>query len=302
MKALLRRFWSERQIWVLAIPMLIWVVVFSYVPIYGLLIAFQKFVPGHSYLAGPWVGLDNFIRFFQVPEFRNIMRNTLAISLLNMAVGLPAPIVLALLFSELKSRRFQKIAQTVSYIPYFISWVVVASILFTFLRSDGIINDILQSIGATDKAISFLGEGKYFWGILVSANLWKDVGFGTIIYLSAIAGVDHEIYEAGRVDGLGRFGLIWHVTLPGIRTTVVLLWILSIGSILNAGFEQQLLLGTPMTQQYYEVIDTYVYRFGVQLGNYSFGTAVGLMKSIIGVTLVIAVNRLAKKLLDTSIL
>jgi putative aldouronate transport system permease protein len=230
------------------------------------------------------------------------MRNTLAISLLNMAVGLPTPIILSLMLNELRNQRFKKVIQTVSYIPYFISWVVVASMLYAILGSDGILNDMLLRLGLLEHPISFLGEGKYFWGIIVSANLWKDVGFGTIIYLSAIAGVDGELYEAGKMDGLGRAGLIWHITLPSIRSTIVLLWILSLGSILNAGFEQQLLLGTPMTQQYYEVIDTYVYRYGVQLGNYSFGTAVGLMKSLIGVILVISANKLSRKLLDTSIL
>jgi putative aldouronate transport system permease protein len=302
MKAMMRRIWRERQIWILAVPMLVWVAVFAYLPIYGLVIAFQNFVPGHGYLDGPWVGLANFMRFFSIPEFYNIMRNTVAISLLNMAVGLPGPIILALLFSELRSRRFKKIAQTISYIPYFISWVVIASILSTFLTTDGVINDVLLSLHVLEKPISFLGTGKYFWGILVSANLWKDVGFNTIIYLSAIAGVDSELYEAGRVDGLGRFGLIWHITLPGIRTTIVLLGILGLGGILNAGFEQQLLIGSPMTRQYYEVIDTYVYRYGVQLGNYSFGTAVGLMKSLLGVILVFSANRLSRKILDTSIL
>ncbi|MDK8189903.1 ABC transporter permease subunit [Paenibacillus sp. UMB7766-LJ446] len=301
MGAMKRRLWKERQIWIIAIPMLVWVLVFCYYPLYGLIIAFQNYVPGHSLLSGPWVGLDNFIRFFHVPEFKHIIRNTVAISLLTMLLSLPAPIILAVLFNEVKSKLFKRSIQTLSYIPYFISWVVVASIINTILGSDGIVNDILLRLGLIDRAILFMGEGKYFWGILASANLWKEVGFSTIIYLSAIAGIDGEQYEAGRVDGLGRFGLIWHITLPSIRTTIVLLWILGLGNILNAGFEQQLLLGTPMTQDYYEVIDTYVYRYGVQLGNYSFGTAVGLMKAIIGIVLVVTVNKISKKTLDTSI-
>ncbi|MEI8094404.1 MAG: ABC transporter permease subunit [Spirochaetales bacterium] len=300
-KRLLRRFWVERQIWILVIPMLIWVFTFSYLPIYGLIIAFQNFIPGNSYLAGPWVGLDNFVRFFDIPEFGNIMRNTIAMSLLTMAFSLPGPIILALMFSELRGRRIKKFTQTVSYIPYFISWVVVTNILFTFLRTEGVFNELLQSLGLTNKPILFLGEGKFYWIMIALANLWKDVGFNTIIYLSAIAAVDSELYEAGRIDGLGRFGLVWHITLPGIRTTIVLLWILGLGGILNAGFEQHLLLGNPMTREYYEVIDTYVYRYGVQLGNYSFGAAVGLMKSVLGVALVVLVNRLSRKILDTSI-
>ncbi|MBC8080820.1 MAG: sugar ABC transporter permease [Gorillibacterium sp.] len=281
--------------------MIIWVFVFAYYPMYGLVIAFQNYIPGHSFLSGPWIGLDNFMRFFQVPEFRDIMRNTIAISLLNIAIGFPVPIILAVLFSELRVKWFKKTVQSISYMPYFISWVVVASIATLILGSEGTLNDLLLRIGIIDQPILFLGEGKYFWSILVLANVWKDAGFNTIIYLSAIAGIDKELYEAGKVDGLGRYGLIRHITLPGITTTMVLLFILSIGNILSAGFEQQLLLGTPLTQEYYEVIDTYVYRFGVQLGNYSFGAAVGLMKALFGIVLVFAVNHIAKKKLDTSI-
>lgn len=296
----LRRFSRERQIWLISLPIILWVLLFAYFPMYGLIIAFQNYVPGQT-LFGNWVGFDNFIRFFQEPDFWMIMRNTIVISLLNLCIGFPAPIILALLLNEVKNRAFKKTIQSLSYIPYFISWVVVASIMFTLLGSDGIVNDLLQRFGFIQEPVLFLGEGKYFWAIITSGNLWKDIGFSSIIYLSAIAGIDREQYEAGRVDGLGRFGLVWHITLPGIRATIVLLFILALGGILNAGFEQQLLLGSPTTRDYHEVIDTYVYRFGVQLGNYSYGTAVGLMKSLIGLTLVVLANRLSKRLMQTSI-
>ncbi|MEK8127140.1 ABC transporter permease subunit [Paenibacillus filicis] len=300
MTGLWRRVSRERQLWLLSVPMIIWVLTFAYYPMYGLIIAFENYVPGQPIL-GNWVGLDNFIRFFMEPDFGLIMRNTLGISLLNLLVGFPAPIVLALLLNEARNRMFKKTIQSLSYIPYFISWVVVANILFTLLGSDGIVNELLLKLGLIDQPTQFLAEGKYFWTILVSSNVWKDVGFNSIIYLSAMAGIDKELYEAGKVDGLGRFGLIRHITLPGIRSTAVLLFILSIGSILNAGFEQQLLIGSPVTRDYYEVIDTYVYRFGVQLGNYSYGAAVGLMKSLIGVCLVVIANRLSKRYLESSI-
>ncbi|WP_240548199.1 ABC transporter permease [Paenibacillus lignilyticus] len=300
MTQLWKRVRRERQIWLLCIPMIAWVLTFSYYPMYGLLISFQNYVPGHSMFSN-WIGLDNFVRFFKEPDFLQIMRNTLVISFLNLVVGFPAPIILALLLNELRGRLFKKTIQSLSYIPYFISWVVVANILITLLGSDGILNDILLRLGFIDDPIGFLTEGKYFWTILVSSNVWKDMGFSAIIYLSAIAGIDKEQYEAGRVDGLGRFGLIRHITIPGIRSTAVLLLILAIGGILNAGFEQQLLIGNPLTQDHYEVIDTYVYRFGVQLGNYSYGTAVGLMKSGIGLILVIVANRLSKRYMQSSI-
>ncbi|WP_309122357.1 ABC transporter permease subunit [Paenibacillus sp.] len=296
-----RRLYRERKLWFICLPLVAWVVTFSYVPMYGVLMAFVDYIPGKTILASDWVGFKHFMAFVNAPDFGNVLRNTLAISGLNILICFPAPILLALLLNELRHRKFKQTVQTISYLPHFISWVVVASILYTLIGNEGIVNDLLLRLGFIDKPISFLGEGKYFWGILTSANLWKDVGWSTIIYLSAMAGVDSEVYEAGKVDGLGRFGAMWHITLPGIRTTIVLLWILGIGSILNAGFEQQLLLGNAQTREYYEVIDTYAYKYGIQLGNYSYGAAVGLMKAVIGVALVFGANKLSKKLLDTSI-
>lgn len=291
----------ERNLWLICVPLIAWVIIFNYAPMYGILMAFVDYVPGQSIMTSDWVGLKHFRAFIDSPDFEYVLRNTLAISGLNILVGFPAPIILALLLNELRKKRFKQVVQTISYLPHFISWVVVASILFTLIGNEGILNDILLRLGLIDKPISFLGEGKYFWGIITASNLWKDVGWSTIIYLSAMAGVDSEVYEAGKVDGLGRFGSIWHITIPGIRTTIVLLWILGIGGILNAGFEQQLLIGNAQTREYYEVIDTYAYKYGIQLGNYSYGAAVGLMKAIIGMILVFSANRAAKKWLDTSI-
>ncbi|KAA1181063.1 sugar ABC transporter permease [Paenibacillus sp. B2(2019)] len=294
--------YRERQLWLISIPMIIWVLIFSYTPMYGILMAFVNYIPGNSIIQSDWAGLTHFKMFFDSPDFSIVLRNTLAISGLSILFGFPAPIVLAVLLNELKNKRFKKTIQTISYLPHFISWVVVASILFALLGNEGILNDLLMRFGIIDQPISYLGEGKYFWGIITSANLWKDVGWSTIIYLSAMAGVDSEMYDAGKVDGLNRFGLIWHITLPSIRSTIVLLWILGIGGILNAGFEQQLLIGNAQTREYYEVIDTYAYKYGIELGNYSYGAAIGLLKAIIGITLVFGANRFSKKVLDTSII
>jgi putative aldouronate transport system permease protein len=230
------------------------------------------------------------------------MRNTLAISGLQLLFGFPAPIILAILFNELRNIRLKRTIQTISYLPHFISWVIAASLLFSILNSEGMLNRILISMGIIKENVNWLSVGKYFWPIITVANIWKSVGFSSIIYLSAIAGIDSELYQAGAVDGLGRFGQIWHVTLPGIRTTIILLGILQIGGILNAGFQQQLLLGNDMTRSYYEVIDTYAYKYGVQLGNYSYGTAVGLMKGIVSVALVFSANAISRKAADTSVL
>jgi putative aldouronate transport system permease protein len=297
-----RTFQREGQVWLLCLPMIAWVIVFCYLPIYGISTAFVQYVPGKPIVGAPWVGLQYFKEFFTNPEFGMIMRNTLAISGLNILFGFPAPILLALLINEMRTGRFKKVIQTVSYIPHFVSWVVMASLIFALLGSEGLLNKLLLSLHLTERPILFLGEGRYFWGILVAANIWKGIGWSSIIYLSAIAGIDQELYQAGAVDGLGRAGMAWHIVLPGIRTTILLLFILGIGGILNAGFEQQLLLGTPQTRAYYEVIETYAYRYGIQMGRYAFGTAVEFMMSIIGLGLVFSLNGIFRKTMQVSVI
>jgi len=229
-------------------------------------------------------------------------RNTLAIGGLNILFGFPAPIILALLLNEVRSKPFRKFIQSTSYLPYFLSWVVIASITFTLFGNEGIFNEFLLRFGFSDQPIAFLGEGgKYYWGIITGLGVWKNVGWNSIIYLSAITSVDPEQYDAGKVDGLGRFKSMWHITLPAIRPTIVVLWILSLGSIFTAGLEAPLLIGNSQTRDYSEVIDTYVFTYGLQLGNYSFATAIELIKSIIAISLVFGANRFTKKVMDTSI-
>jgi putative aldouronate transport system permease protein len=268
----------------------------------GLAISFLDYRPGLSLAKSAFVGLKHFKSFFSSPDFATVMRNTLAISGLGILFGFPAPIILAVLFSELKFNRFKKFTQTISYLPHFISWVVTAGFVIALLGNEGIVNSLLKDLGWRETAIPFLTRGPYFWWMITFVNIWKGVGWSSIIYLSAIAGIDDELYSAGAVDGLGRFGMIWHITLPGIAPTMVLLFILGIGGILNAGFEQQLLLGNPQTRAYYEVIDTYAYKYGIQLGRYSYATAVGMFKSFIGLALVFLTNRFSKKVFDLSII
>ncbi|WBW99082.1 ABC transporter permease [Oceanirhabdus sp. W0125-5] len=297
-----RRFLREKQIWLISIPIILWVLVFAYYPMYGVFMAFVDYIPGKSILQCDWAGLKYFKQFFESPDFFLIIRNTLVISGLNLLIVFPAPIFLSLLINELRMKYFKKTVQTISYLPHFISWVVAASLIYSLLSSEGLITTMLMKAGIIDSEMSILGEGKYFWAIITSANLWKSVGWSSIIYLAAMAGIDKGLYEAGEVDGLGRFGKIWHITLPGIRTTIILLFILNIGSILNAGFEQQLLLGSDQTREYWDVIDTYAYRYGIQLGRYSYATAISFIKSTIGLALIFSVNRLSKKLFDLSVI
>jgi len=298
----LRRLYKERTLWIISSFGLIWVFIFAYVPMVGILTAFVNYIPGRAIGDLEFVGLRYFREFLALPDFMRILRNTLVISGLGMSIGFIAPIIFALLLTELTNLKFKKVVQTISYLPYFVSMVVVASILHTLLGANGLINEVLLRLGVIDNLIPFLNSPNYFWGVMLTTNIWKGVGWSAIIYLSAIAGVDQELYQAAAVDGCGRLRRVWHITLPGIRPTVILLFILGIGNILNTGFEYQLLVGTPLTRDVHEVVDTYVYRYGIQLGRFSFATAVGLMKSIIGFTLVLMTNKIAKKLTDISIL
>ncbi len=297
-----RRIYKERELWIISIIALIWLVIFAYIPMYGIIYSFFDYAPGKSLANSQFVGLKHFIYFFRMPDVWTVLRNTIVISSLGLTVGFISPIILSLLFNEIQNSYFKRIVQTVSYLPHFVSWVVVASIMFTLLGNEGIINEVLVKLNLVERPIQFLGEGKYFWALITSANLWKGIGWSTIIYISAIAGIDQELYQAGAVDGLGRLGMARHITLPGISITIVLLFVLGIGGILNAGFEQQLLLGSPRTREYHDVIDTYVYRYGIQMGRYAFAIAVGFMKAFIGLALVLITNKISKKLTDMSIL
>ena len=228
-------------------------------------------------------------------------RNTLVISGLSMTIGFVAPIVFALLLNEIHHTLFKKVVQTISYLPYFISWVVVASILFTLLGTDGNINELLLNMGVIDKPIAFLNEKNYFWGILTTSNIWKDVGWSAIIYISAIAGVDGTLYEAGSVDGLGRFGKAWHITLPGIAPTVIMLFIMGIGGLLSSGFEQIYLLRTPGNMDLADTLDVYVVRIGLLGGQFGYATAIGLIQGIVGLIMVVTANKICKKITEVSL-
>ncbi len=296
-----KTFKKERQLWLLCIPILIWVFIFSYIPMAGLSMAFVNYIPGVPIWECEFVGLQHFQDFVFNPIFLQLLRNTLVMSILGLTIGFAAPIALALAVNELNGKRFKKVIQTTSYLPHFISWVVAGSMIFMMLSNEGIVNDILMRLNLIDKPIPFLTEGEYYWVMFTLVNVWKGVGWSAIIYLSAMSGVDSELFEAGAVDGIGRWGMIRYIIIPTILPTIVILWILGIGNILNAGFEQHLILGNASTQAYWDVIDTYSYRYGVQLGQYSIGTAVGLMKSMIGFSLVFLANWFCRKKLDTSI-
>ena len=297
-----KRLASEKELWFWTLLFIAWWAVFFLMPIYGISYAFFDYKPGRTLTMDDFVGFKHFAAFFQSRDAMKIIRNTLVLSGLRMTVGFIMPIILALMLDELRQGPFKKIVQTISYLPYFVSWVVVASLAISLLNSDGVVNEVLQKLGLISSPIPFLTEGKYFWGLRTFLDIWKGIGWDTILYMSAIAGIDQALYEAGAVDGITRWGSVKYITLPSIMPTIVLLFILGIGNFLNLGYEQNLLLGQATTRDYWDIIDTYVYRYGIQKGRYSFSIAISLMKSVIGLALVFFANKVAKKHTDYAVM
>lgn len=301
-KSVKERFWEQRYLFLLLLPSLIWVILICYAPMTGLYMAFINYTPkGNGYFAdlasSQFVGFDWFKYFFST-DFLIIMRNTLATSLLTLLFSFPLPIILAICLNEVKSAGAKKFVQTASYLPYFISWVIAANIFITFLSADGVINHLLMAIGFTDEQILFFQKGPYFWWIIAIANAWKVLGYNAIIYLAAVSGISQDMYEAADVDGATRVQKIWYITLPALKPTIMVLLILAIGGVLNTGFEQQLLMANDSILNYSDVLDTYAYRYGLKNGMYSYGTAVGLFKSVVSFILVMGANSLSKKFDD----
>lgn len=304
-KPLRKRLWNQRYLFLLMLPGVIWVLVICYAPMTGLYMAFTNYRPTtngyfNDLLSAPFVGMEWFKYFFE-NDFAMIMRNTLATSLLTLLFSFPAPIIIAVLLNEVRNAKVKKFVQTASYLPYFISWVIAANIFMTFLSGNGVINDLLRALHIIDEPILFLQKGTYFWWIIAIANTWKNMGYNAIIYLAAISGIDQQMYEAAEVDGANRVQRIWHITLPAIRSTISVLLILAIGGILTTGFEQQLLLSNNAILNYSDVLDTYSYRYGMKNGMYSYGTAVGLFKSVVSFILVISANKITAKLNDSAL-
>ncbi len=289
-----RRIAKKRWLYAMLIPGLLYFLVFKYLPMWGLLIGFQDYSPFLGFFRSQWVGLANFQKFFSNGDFVLLLRNTLYLALLNIVIYFPLPIIVALLLNEVRKDRFKKIIQTLVYIPHFFSWVIIVGLTFIFLNvDDGLINNIIKSTGG--EPISFLLNPALFRPLITLQVIWKECGWGTIIFLAALSSVDVSLYEAAVVDGASRWKQLWHITLPAIRSTIIILLILRLGAFLDTGFEQLILMVTPLTREVGEVFDTYVYTNGIQQGNFSYTTAVGLFKSVIGLILIFASNKLATK-------
>ena len=280
------------------IPVVAWYIIFCYAPMGGMVIAFKKFSAIKGVWDSPWVGMANFEKLFKTKAFWTATQNTLIISGLNLCIGFPIPIVFAILLNEMTNLKFKKLVQTVSYLPHFISWSVAGGMVYMLLSpSTGAISAIVKAFGGTPQ--NYIGLSEYFRPIVVISNIWKSMGWSAIIYMAAISGVDEQLYEAALIDGAGRFARIWHVTLPGIRSIISLQLILAVGRILNVSFDQIFILVTDLTLDVGETIDYYVYRVGLgSSNNFSLGTASGMVKSIIGLFLIIGTNAISRKLTD----
>lgn len=294
---------NQKYLFLMSMPFVVWLIIFSYLPIWGWIMAFQNYKPSSNktIFQQKWVGLKNFKDLFSDPQFYRVVKNTLGMSLLGIAFGFIITILFAIFLNEVRNMGFKRIVQTFSYLPHFVSWVIAASIVIEMLSSSGVINSILISLKLIDKPIQFLAKPNYFWGVITAATTWKDLGWNAIIYLSAISGIDPALYEAATVDGANRFKKIWHVTLPGIMPTVMIMLILNIGSVLNIGFERQMLLGNTLILEKADVLDWYILREGINSARYSYGTAIGIVKSVVSIILVFSANKLSKKFTDTGV-
>ncbi len=301
-----RRLWDQRDLQCMVLPGILLVIIFSYIPMYGMITAFQDYQLGDFPGFSKWVGSQYFIEFLTDNNFWHIMKNTFGISMLRLLFAFPAPIILAILLNEIRLTWFKKTIQTVTYMPHFLSWVVVSGMFFEILSVDGgIVNTLLMSLGIIKDPIMFFGDPKYFWPIVVISEIWKEIGWYSIIFLASIASINPELYEAAEIDGAGRFHKIWHITLAGIKSTIIIILILDISNIVNAGFEQIMLLTNnlknTMVVEASEIIDTYVYKMGIQLWRYSYASAVGVFKSILSVLLLTLANTFAKKIGEDSL-
>ena len=298
---MLSSLWKQRYLQMMVIPGIIWMIVFNYIPMAGIVIAFKDFNIVKPISAAPWVGFKHFIAFFNDDAFWNVMTNTMGISLLKLIIAFPLPIAFAILLNELKKKKFKSLVQTVSYLPHFISWVVLGGIMITWLSNTGMINEVLVGAGVINEPIVFLSKPEYFWGLTIVSEVWKELGWSAIIYLASIAGIDQQMFEAATVDGATKMQKIRYITLPCIKGTIAIMFILAVANMLNSNFDQIFILRNVLNASKSEVVDTYVYQMGLRVGRYSYATAIGLFKSIIAMTLLVIANHTTKKLQGRSL-
>ncbi|MDQ0875229.1 putative aldouronate transport system permease protein [Paenibacillus sp. V4I3] len=285
---------QDYQLYLLMLLPILYFIIFKYVPMYGVAIAFKDFNIFQGILGSEWVGFDNFRQLFAMSQFYQVVRNTLLLNLLDLAFSFPAPIILAILLNELRVAWFKKAAQTILYLPHFISWVIIGGLVYQmFSNTGGLVNNLVNSLGF--ESIPFLTDKNNWVLVYLGTGIWQSAGWGTIIYLAALTGINKELYEASDVDGAGRLKKIWHITLPGIRSTIVVMLIMQLGHIMTIGFERPFVMGNPLVMDYAEVISTFVYKAGLQSAQFSIATAMGLFQALVGLIFVIGANTIAKR-------
>lgn len=286
---------DQKYLIAMSAPFVIWVLVFKYAPLAGWLMAFQDYKPAKGILGSKWVGLKHFITLFHEEQFYQALINTLGMSIMAIVFGTICSITFAILLNEMRGLRYKKLVQTVSYLPHFVSWVVVANIVGQLLSPNGVVNELLVNLHILKTPINFLAVPDMFWGVVTASDIWKETGWNAIIYLAAITGIDLQLYEAAKVDGANRWQQIWNITLPSIRGTIIILLIMNIGGLVNIGFEKQYLLGNNIVAEKSLVLDKYVLDYGIGMMRYSYGTAIGIFKSVVSIVLIFFANHLAKK-------
>jgi putative aldouronate transport system permease protein len=292
---------NDRFLYLMFLPVFLYFMIFRFMPIVGaFILSFKRYDIVAGIAQSPWIGMENFIQFWHSYFFVRLISNTLMINLYSLTFGFAAPIILALLINEVKNKYFKNLVQTITYFPYFISTVVVVSIVVFFLSPvNGVVNTLIAKLGG--QKINFLSESEYFWPIFTVMNIWKSTGFNAIIYLAALSAIPQELYEAAMTDGAGRWRQLWHVTLPGLATTIVVLLLMRLGHLLEVGYESIILMYNPAIYDTADVINTYVYRRGILNCDYSFASAVGLFQSVLGLTLVLVSNKIARKYTESGL-
>lgn len=300
MWAFLKKQWSKyKYIYIMLIPVLLYYIVFCYIPMYGVTIAFKNFIPSKGILRSPWVGFQHFKSFFESYYFWRLIKNTLGINIYSLVVGFPAPIILALLLNEVRNAHYKRIVQTVSYLPHFVSIVIISGMILQFTSRNGLINQILSLFGL--EKIPFMLRPEWFWTVYVFSGIWQNAGWNSIIYLAALSNIPTEIYEASEIDGANRWRQAIYITIPGISPTIIILLILNIGSLMSVGFEKIILLYNPSIYETADVISSFVYRKGIIEADFSYSAAVGLFNSIINFMLLISSNYMSRKISETSL-
>lgn len=299
---LISRLWAQKDLQSMALPGVIWMFIFNFIPMYFIIIAFMRYNVAKGVFRSKWLGMANFHEFFTDSRFWLVLGDTFGLNLLRLLIGFPIPIIFAILLNELLNLKYKKIVQTVTYLPHFLSWIIVGGIMYNWLSDSGFMTLLLVKIGILAEPVHLIGTPKYFWGILISSEIWKELGWNSIIYIAAISGIDPNLFEAAVIDGAGRMRKIWHVTLPSIKGTISVLLVLNIGYLMSSNFEQLFVFYKPVLYDVIDVIDIYAYRMGIENGRLSYATAIGLFRSILAFILIYTANKASKKLTDTSLI